>query len=284
MWSRPVEWAARESAQSEYVKNKEQAEREADKAYQEIAGKCQVFFGLDSTLAFQNCLKNEVDAYQKKEATNQDLKAQVDMTFWAKFAFFASAASVVVGSLGFVLLILSLRQTRQAITNDREIGEAQVRAYVHVEVIVPKNLGVGQTPTCLFFSHNSGASPAKNLRHIAMMAMLEHPLPDNQPDLIEVSPGQKPQGSTLAVGGPPQRADVKFDAPLSKQDYDALFADKGKRLYVAIRVFYDDVFKKDHETKVCVSLVKTGEFISKTTGGKVARVEWELSKVLNDAT
>lgn len=61
-----------------------------------------------------------------------DLKAQEDMAFWAKWMFWASAVSTIFAGFAFIILLVSLRQTSQAIGDNRKLGEDQTRAYVHV--------------------------------------------------------------------------------------------------------------------------------------------------------
>lgn len=60
-----------------------------------------------------------------------DLAAQQEMALWAKLMFWATAVSVVLSAFAVAAVFYSLRQTRRAIKDTREIGEHQTQAYVH---------------------------------------------------------------------------------------------------------------------------------------------------------
>lgn len=117
----------------------------------------------------QECLSAEIRAYQDQDTTNQDLQAQQEMAFWAFWMFSASVAGLVVSIAGLGLLLMSLMQTRTAIRDTREIGEAQVRAYLTVtggDFIVRsdgtiefrvqmRNVGTSPSPECEVFAQAS---------------------------------------------------------------------------------------------------------------------------------
>lgn len=94
-----------------------------------------------------------------------DLAAQQEMAFWAKLMLIASVASLVATIGGAVLVWQSLRLTREAISNDREIGHAQARAYIGVELWLKKNpdnnSGNDYIIECII--KNTGQTPAYDL-------------------------------------------------------------------------------------------------------------------------
>lgn len=76
------------------------------------------------------CLINSVDANREAQRSNYDLRAQQEMARWAYVIALLTIGSLVISSGGLIALLISLNQTRTAIGNTREIGEAQTRAYL----------------------------------------------------------------------------------------------------------------------------------------------------------
>lgn len=104
----------------------------------------------------------------------QQCPAQPEKGWWEKFltdpnAAFAGAVAIFTLALVFVggwqarRLRQTVQATESAIAETRRIGEAQVRAYVHI-----KNAGVDfimfgvPSPLVTFIASNSGQSPARN--------------------------------------------------------------------------------------------------------------------------
>jgi CHASE3 domain sensor protein len=107
-----------------YQKN---AESDRDAASQEIAKSC---FNADFSV-MRDCVTHELKTYYEKQARNEDLKAQQDMALWAYWLLWATGFSILISLAGLYLLLDSLRQTRRSISDTREIGQAQIRAYVN---------------------------------------------------------------------------------------------------------------------------------------------------------
>lgn len=134
-----------------YQKN---ADADRKKANYEIAHACH---GRDF-ITFRNCVSDKLEAYYKEQTTNEDLKAQKDMAFWAGWLLILTVFSILISLAGLYLLLDSLRQTRRSISDTREIGQAQVRAYItcissEVEIsdgvvsLKPKFQNTGESPT-----------------------------------------------------------------------------------------------------------------------------------------
>jgi hypothetical protein len=119
------------------------------------------------------------DAQDSKE--RRDLQAQEGMALWAMLMFFAAAATVLLTYLALRAIVKTLDQTKRAadytkdmleeaeratkaamdgVAATRDIGEKQVRAYLHVKTVsfcIGKNEGeVGATISVA----NAGQSPA----------------------------------------------------------------------------------------------------------------------------
>ena len=137
-----------------YQKN---AEADRQKTNDEIAQACH---GGDF-IAFRNCISNKLETYYKDQATNEDLNAQKDMAFWAFWLLLATVLSILISLAGLYLLLDSLRQTRRSISDTREIGQAQVRAYLTCKdaTFEITEMGISVKPKF----HNSGTSPSSEI-------------------------------------------------------------------------------------------------------------------------
>lgn len=153
-------------------------ERDRDAASQEISKAC---FDADFAV-FSKCISEKVASYYKQQATNQDLQAQQDMAFWAAALFMLGIAQVVLSGVGIFFIWRSLRLNRDAVTAavesntvTREIGEAQVRAYLTCKegtyTINPFGIGIRIESIIL----NSGQSPAVQIKVTASLIVLDNP-------------------------------------------------------------------------------------------------------------
>lgn len=275
-------WHQYELSRQTYRENKQAAEREAKDAADQIADKCQVFAQLSP--AFRECLRNEIGAYQKQDTTNKDLQAQQDMAFWAFCTFAVGAASIAVGIGGLIALFMSLRQTRQAISLDREIGHAEVRAYLGIDFADQEiNLSREKHPSISFNVTNRGTSPARKVRYVAGLVVKEFPLPDDQPRIFAPKTGQSVPTFTVQTGSPiigTAESIEEFDF----KTLSGLLSSPDRRLYVTGTIVYEDVFREERYTDFCFYAV-TGVPIK--TGllaiGSLSST-WIAAHVLNDAT
>lgn len=192
-----------------------------------------------------------------------------------------------LSAFGIVALIGTLIYTHISINDNRRIGQAQVRAYL--EVIPKKPYFFGEViPDASFKIVNKGQSPAKNVRHIAALLIRNHPLESNRVDLIVAAPDQKIPASTIHSGGKYSAA-AQRDSMMTSAEWDAVrWGDK--RLYLAVHVFYDDVFGNGHVAKFCafagfVKLDGTDARAAQFPAGAVAwEVGWRISPTHNSAT
>lgn len=90
--------------------------------------------------------------------TEMSAFAAVEQAHWAKLSVWLTCVSLVISIAALVCLYFSLLQTRQAVTDTRTLGEAQMRAYVEaVKLEYSKDKGdivvecqnSGQTPSLL---------------------------------------------------------------------------------------------------------------------------------------
>jgi len=100
--------------------------------------------------------KTEADSTKEQERADRNLKAQENMAFWAELMFGVGVFELCVTLLGVVLVFLTLRETRR-------IGEAQVRAYLHItQMTITFRVPDGH-PSIKVTAQNSGQSPAENV-------------------------------------------------------------------------------------------------------------------------
>lgn len=183
---------------------------------------------------------------------------------------------------GTIAVFLSIYAAFKANKITREIGQAQVRAYLAIR-ITPPDIFNGQTDF-KFKIENTGQSPATNVRYIAGIEMLDHPLLPTQSDFVHFDPRDRIPINTIPANGHID-ASAHIDPPLTRNDIDTAKRNGDRRPYLIVRAFYTDVFREKgvvHETKLCaytdISPVVAPD------GSTAWKAEWELSDILNDAT
>ena len=113
-------WVGVHDANAAYQQN---AEADRDKSADEIAEDCQ-----DPDVVFRDCVRKNLEAHYKDQATNEDLQAQQDMAYWAFWLLIASAVGIIVSCFGVVLLIRSIDLGREANIQARKAADAAVSA------------------------------------------------------------------------------------------------------------------------------------------------------------
>ncbi|RFB95288.1 hypothetical protein B5K11_10110 [Rhizobium leguminosarum bv. trifolii] len=239
-------YSAYEQNRRTYHDEKSKADAERKKATDEIAARCNVILLPGETL--RSCIAREVNAYEEKANTDKDLEAQQDVAFWAQAQFWLTITGTAISILGLWFVWQSLRQTRQAISNDREVGHAQVRAYVMIDMPVPI-VAPGVAPMVQFDIRNTGQSPAFRVAYIAGFAMMPNPLPHAVGHIGGVAAGQDVPQMAIA-SGEKRIGEAMGLPPLTPDDMQTLL-DGRQALYLFARVFYVDVFGQKHETAFC---------------------------------
>lgn len=220
------------------------------------------------------------------ENEKKDLAAQESMAKAANDSVVITRLQTILAAIGTIGLIISLGLSLHAVAITRRIGEATVRAYLSIVPDAPGDSARTIT-TSNFKILNSGQSPAYNVRHIADIFVHDHPLIEDQGDMIIPTKGQETP-STMLNAGTHFSVPVKRDG-ISKADWDDVrWGDKA--VYFVAHVFYEDVFRKTHVTKFCAyaAFAKLSETDPRTAkfkkGDLVWECSWELTNILNDAT
>lgn len=135
-----------------------------------------------------------------------DLAAQQQMALWAKWTFWLTISSVALSAVALVGLWKSLQQTREAITDNRRLGEAQTRAYVHAASarhawtdtgygLLINVLNVGQTPA----SHFEVCGQLRKVKHGDIEKSLDQFVQLPMKGWTTLGPGQAPTDVRLDI-------------------------------------------------------------------------------------
>lgn len=127
------------------------AENYAQSAEERIEAVCLI---LTTPAEIAECAAKETKAAEENRRDEYDLSAQQDMGDWAFWMIWVSVSSVAITSVGVIFVWM-------AISNDRELGRAQVRAYLDVTDVKislsPKSISIQPR------IHNSGQTPAREV-------------------------------------------------------------------------------------------------------------------------
>jgi hypothetical protein len=272
-------WGQYLKTEKDYSDWKLHAQNEQKIAAQKIAAGCRKV--LKRTESLESCLAHQVKSYENQANIDQDLKAQRDMVWWAKLGFFTTFVSTAVGAVGLLFLWSSLKQTREAISIDRDVGHAQVRAYLSVEVPKNEDLIVEEGFKVELLIKNTGQSPARNVNHIAGIVIWPQPLKSGDGFPIIVEPSVGSVGVSLASG-----ESIVIDAVMAKnitvKDVVEAMRTGDKPIYLCSWVFYKDVFGKDRQVWFCAELLKNGK--SKIIKGTAYPLfSWTIARTHNQA-
>ena len=276
-------WSGYDAKREAYSQEKQRANAEQHQTARNIASECAVSGAPIDIVA--ECLAAEMGAYEDSRNTDQDLQAQQDMAYWALWMFVVSAGGFFVSIGGLMLLLRSLRQTERAISTDREVGHAQVRAYLTIEPKEPSNLEEGKKAAASLHIRNAGQSPAYNVRYVAGVLIETHPLPPDSGPLIYPDPSQPLRiGSTVAAQGE-FFAEGFSQRPLERDDLRTAMRGGDKRFYLSCIVYYKDVFGVERETVMTAFLDQVGETITDLETGHIGRqYGWMIAHTHNHAT
>ncbi|CAN5652985.1 hypothetical protein BH10PSE6_BH10PSE6_45150 [soil metagenome] len=245
------------------------------------------------------------DECNEKKSTQEkgyrDLAQSVRASNAGEEAAWLSYIQARIALVGAALLVLTLGATawaakaatdaaqiaESAVAAQREIGVAQVRAYLTVETpeaVDMSSILSGTAPACVLKITNTGQSPAYNMLHLSQLRLMPFPLPDTQPNLLTPHPDSIQRGVTVAAKEH-VRVDAELDHPLTEDEVRSAMNDGELRLYLVSIVTYWDVFKKDERmTKLCAYLSPVGEPIPLPGKRRIRRYAWTLANVQNDAT
>lgn len=121
-------------------------------------------------MALRDCIHQEIEASRDHNRANQDLQAQQEMALFTKIMGATAVVGLVLGAGSVVLIFLTLSETQRMASDAREIGQAQVRAYMNLVVdgveFRPVQNPDGSNLIIRFMCsiRNTGQSPASNVQ------------------------------------------------------------------------------------------------------------------------
>jgi hypothetical protein len=201
--------------------------------------------------AWAYCIVNSIDASRNAQRSNYDLKAQQEMAVWAYSLLLLTIGGFVISVVGLAALFLSLAQTRTAIKDTRDIGEAQVRAYMS-----EKRTSIGWLDwevggfTFMNIWQNTGQSPA-----LGCIAYVDHKIADFDAAEDFISPfTERPRsakvGNACASGGKFIGEGQSINGTTTER-----LEKKQSKLIIYSAVEYTDVFKTKWLAESCHVMV-----------------------------
>lgn len=211
--------------------------------------------------------QREIDDLIAQQGMNAATQAMNDATQrMAEYAFW----STVLVAAGTALLVITLLLTSQAnraavaaVEVTRAIGEAQTRAYLALP-FRPNwtNFSRAKIPKSGFIVDNFGQTPAYNVKIASSLEMRDR-FTDKLAiigrlgqvsfrDLAETIPPRTPELSGTDPDGASRgrfRVPANMQHPISDADFNELVSPTGsRRIYLFIKIAYDDVFRRAHQT------------------------------------
>ncbi len=215
-----------------------------------------------------------------KDNEIRDLEAQEGMALWAKRMFWATLAAVVVTFMGIVLIGFTLFHTKRAadfaghmvdeakattqaakesIKSTRISAERQLRAYVSIDIERMRFNPKSRKFEINYLIKNVGQTPAHNVQFGAGMELCPHPLVD-EPELLPSRDSIKNDASkSIAVLQPGQfrRGGKESETTFRNSAEVAAIGIGGKRFYIPIAAYYEDVFEEERYSRFCVTIPTT---------------------------
>jgi hypothetical protein len=228
---------------------------------------------------------NEINSYIEKKNSAQDLKAQMDMAYWAQVMAWVTVCGFFVSVGGLMMLFVSLRQTRTAIKDSRELGEAEVRAYLSLDLAGNDFPVVGfkeESPSDENKVTNFGSSPSMRSRLASTLLYRNRGFPaDNAGIIIPTARGPEP--SIVVPSGAFFIGQTTSNQKITPQMWkEILRPDPDFILLLVGIILYEDVFRKKHRTRFCLALHVIERKLD-DAGLEKIRVSWRHTDLHNDA-
>lgn len=107
----------------------------------------------------KKCTQDAIEAGRDDQRSEKDLGAQQQMAQWAYWLLLLTVAQSLLGIGGFIALLVTIQQGRDANKITRETGRKQVRAYLGVTSVTMED-GDNGDPKFVVNLSNNGVSPA----------------------------------------------------------------------------------------------------------------------------
>jgi hypothetical protein len=256
--------------------NTKQAEYERD-AYQHSAEYARDTYGPEQnacvTLSAElqaNCIAEARDKARNNERYEQDLVAQRTSAVWTFIMGSAAVVGMVLSTFGVYLVWTTFNATRDANKITREIGKAQVGAYMSEDrVFVTSKDGEFQFTHVW---HNTGQSPALQCQCFVDYVIMKFDTEEKEIKSFSDYPKIDHIGYSCASG----KEKYLYGTIINKEINDDLFA-KNSKIIVFSAVRYENVFGDKYLVESC----NVAEFPASGKPGDIGfRPYWHHNRVV----
>lgn len=198
------------------------------------------------------CVTEVITTTNEHERAQDDLEAQTKMALWAFWMLVATVVMAAITALGVIFVWQTLKATQKMAEDTRDIGEAQVRAYVTCRDgdfrITPHGV------QCNIPIENVGQSPALRVRANCIIEYVDQPNQGNKrlDILCGISEAISPNGTEIAgsycnVKGDPgviytSRTPEKPLPEISENAAEVLLSRSALFLTAQVTIGWTDVF------------------------------------------
>ena len=214
--------------------------------------------GVDGA-AQAECISKIIEATNEHQRAERDLTAQQEMARWSLYMLITSALTITITAIGVYYVRDTLLVTRTAMLDTRQIGEAQVRAYLGFEVI-SGDVAAGKQLKFQVRITNHGQSPAQAVA-VASNTMIRSKNWERQSEDGGVISGEYPSVTIHPSGFYDVFTDMDPPIHLSAEVIFNLKDDKSC-VFASVLVFYQDVFEIKWESQFCFEFSGTECFQS----------------------
>jgi len=202
-------------------------------------------------VAEAECIVRVINTAHEHKRAENDLIAQRNMARWALFMLLATLAMAAITAGGVYYVWRTLGVTR-------EIGQAQVRAYLSVESAEFKSQNDRFIVSCNVI--NSGLSPAKKIRvegvlcynGVSFIDTRKH----NRGNRVVVGPGETDtvtEKCSDIMAGCDAFVDFAFGDPVDLPAVSVISQGRMSPIFIKCQLVWTDVFDKEHPLEFCLS-------------------------------
>lgn len=239
--------AALENQRNSNREHQAENKRKQEKSAREISYRCALSFGRLEEIRF--CISGEIESYRDQNKSSLELDIQQQAANWSIGSFAVSALALAISFYGLLMLRASLQHTREAIRLTREVGHAQVRAYLSISPTIA-HLEVDKPTVAAIRITNEGQSPAGEFTYIADIFMRDRETLDDSFPLIAIAEGQPRQAGVIHPKSDMVDEAVSNDV-LTKADYDSIKTNGPRQLHIVVHAHYRDVFGQQRLSALC---------------------------------
>jgi hypothetical protein len=190
------------------------------------------------------CTSKAIEASSEYQRAGYDLNAQEDMAKRAMRLFWATIITTGVAAWGIYYVRETLVEARagteaalKSVEVTREIGNRQLRAYVHFTEVNVRPLEIGKKPVFTFTAKNTGATPAYRVAIRSIAGWTTHP---HTTKFGRIKPEEVISRSTLGVGSEFDLT-IEFNEVTSNEVWKLFIEDRYVPFAAGV-IIYRDVF------------------------------------------